>query len=152
MELLFRLVHLFLGFLLIGKDGRGVSLFLSVISSSFSACSWAVFERHGCSTILICKPLRICQVITAAFSKFHAVDTGGSYFAVIIPSHQIQLRWPIYWRLYINVTGAVAGFLSWYPSNRANLSSPVIVLAAVRCALCFILWIWNALCSGALSS
>ena len=70
------------------------------------------YLRHQCSTLLICKPLRFCQVITASFSKFHAADTGESYFTVIILSHPIHLHWPMYSRLCINVTDALTGFLS----------------------------------------
>lgn len=73
----------------------------------------------------------------AAFSKLHADDTKKTYFIVIILSHLIQLLWPMYQKLYINVPGAVDEFLGYYAFNRNNLSLSMIVLLRLFLCACF---------------
>lgn len=120
-------------------------LVLSLVCFFSPTCSWSVPIRCGCSTLLICKYLRICQVMIAAFSRLHAADTKSIYFTLRILSHLIQLPWPVYQKLYMNVAGATAELLCYYAFNGNNLSVPMTVLS--RLFLCTWFHSLNLKCS-----
>lgn len=122
-----------------------VFLLLSLVDFFFPMCSWSVLKRCGWSTLPICKYLRICLVITAAFSQLRPADSKGFYFTMIILSHLIQLPWPMYQRLYRNVAVLQLNFGVTLPLTEISCLPQRSSFSGHFCALSFILWIWNTL-------